>query len=711
MSRSDCLGALIGACALLLAAAGAGHARTASDVRPPAVTDFTAPAAMDSLQLSPDGRRVLFVRNPQPGDPSGTPVMVVIVDLTNPEMPGVSRLPLPEMDVRWAAWGNDQRILLGLEMTAGIRGGGAVVVDAQGAYRRVTEVRRSQIMSVRADATDPVMLFDFSSRRFNHIFNTRLDQVTDFLRHDPDYVMLPARTSTGTFNLYRVNIETGRARVAERGSDATIAFFTNSAGEATMRWDVVRLGRAIRIMVREPGSRRWRTAQRVPINEFGRLQRDYQWIARAESDSEALVFWRDPETGTTGLHRYAFSTGELAGAVFQRPDFDIGQVLIDPVSFRAMGVSWSDTHRRLEMFDPEIASHMEGLKAFFGEDTLPAPVQRVGERLLIRADGPTEPGAYYLYDMQTARVWPIGHRQPLLAGRALAQVEPYHYTARDGTALFGYLTHPAEPAGAPPPLVVLPHGGPELRDHHEFDRLAQLIAAAGYMVFQPQFRGSYGFGREFAEAGYGEWGGLIQTDITDGVRDVLASGLADPERVCAAGWSFGGYSALMQAILEPDMYRCIIAGAAPTDLPAMLEWLSEDGGDALDYFHRAMGDPRTDMDRLAGFSPARRAAEIRAPVLLLHGRRDDVVPPEQSELMAEALSAANVAHIYTPHDGNHAISSDRQWTQVAVHITFFLHEYLQPLRSIVLQQREVDPDEAEETTVILQPFGGWDVPH
>jgi dipeptidyl aminopeptidase/acylaminoacyl peptidase len=711
MSGFNRLGVLAAACAALWVLTGASGAQTLSDTRPPAVTDFTAPAAMTSLQLSPDGRRLLYIRNAQPGDPEGTPVMVVIVNLTDPDSPAISRLPLPDMDVRWVAWGNNQRILLGLELTAEIRGGGTVVIDGQGQLRHISEVRRSQIMSVRADATDPVMLFDFSSRRFNHIFNTRLDNVTDFLRHDPEHVLIPARSASGTFSLYRVNIETGRARVAEGGSDATIAFFTNSSGQATMRWDIVRFGRAVRIMVREPGSRRWRTAQRVPINEFGRLQRDYEWVARAESDSEALVYWRDPQAGTTGLYRYAFSTGELAGAVFSRTDYDIGHILIDPVSFRAIGVSWSDTHRRLEMFDPQIARHVEGLKAFFGEDTLPAPVQQVGERLLIRADGPTEPGSYYLYDMNAARIWPLGHRQPLLAGRALARVEPHHYTARDGTQLFGYLTIPAEPAGNPPPLVVMPHGGPELRDHHEFDRLAQLVASAGYLVFQPQFRGSYGFGREFAEAGYGQWGDLIQSDITDGARDVLARGLADPGRVCAVGWSFGGYSALMQAILEPDMYRCIIAGAAPTDLPVMLDWIGEDGGDVLEYFHRAMGDPRTDMDRLIAFSPARRAAEIRAPVLLLHGRRDGVVPVEQSELMAEALSAVNADHNFVPHLGNHGISTDSQWTHVATRITLFLHEHLQPMRSVVYRQREIDPDEAEEVTVVLEPFGGMDVPH
>ncbi|MCC5996843.1 MAG: S9 family peptidase [Oceanicaulis sp.] len=689
---------------VLLAPLGAGAAL--ADLRPPAVTDFTAPAAMEAPQLSPDGRSLLFVREPQPGDPENTPAHVVIVDLSEPDAPRSSSLPLPDITVRWAAWGNNERVLLGLEMMAGIRGPGLRAVRSDGTRTRITELRRSQIMSVRRDGADPVMLFDFSSRRFNHLFNTRLDHVSDFLLDDPAHVLLPARTATGALDLYRVNIETGRARVDVRGSDATIAFFTNAAGEATMRWDLAGYGRDMRILVRAPGTRRWRTAQRVPVNEFQRLQRDYEWAARAAAHDEALVFWRDPGTGTTGLYRYAFSTRDLAGEAFSSPDYDVGAVMVDPVTLTALGVTWSDTHRRVIMFDHEIDAHMPALAEFFGEDTLALPVQRVGERVLIKATGPTEPGAYYLYDMNAARIWPIGHRQPLLAERALARVEPHHYTARDGTELFGYVTWPARPAGDPPPLVVLPHGGPEVRDHHDFDRFAQLIAAQGYLVFQPQYRGSYGFGRAFAEAGYGEWGGLIQTDITDGVRDLLGRGLADPDRVCAAGWSFGGYSALMQAILEPDMYRCVIAGAAPTDLPDMLDWMADDGGEALEYMERAMGDPRTDMDRLIAFSPARRAGEIRAPVLLLHGRRDGIVPIEQSETMDAALTAAGAEHSFIPHNGGHGIATDRQWAHVATRMVFFLFDHLQTPHGVIVREREreTDPSRTQTVTVILEPF-------
>ncbi|KAA5803615.1 S9 family peptidase [Alkalicaulis satelles] len=679
----------------------------AGQPRPPAITDFTAPAAMENPQLSPDGRSLLFVREPQPADPAGTPNQIVIIDLTDPGEPRATRLPLPDMTVRWAAWGNNERVLLGLELMAQVRGAGFQAVRSDGTRTRITEIRRSQIMSVRRDGQDPVMLFDFSSRQFNHLFNTRLDQVSDFLLHDPDHVLLPARSSAGSLNLYRVNIETGRARVAVSGSEATIAFFTNAAGEATMRWDLAGYGQDLRILVRAPGTRRWRTAQRVPVNEFQRLQRDYEWTARSDVHDEALVYWNNPETGTTGLYRYAFSTRELAGAAFSHPEYDVSGVIVDPLTLTALGVTWSDTRRRLMMFDEDINAHLPALAAFFGEDTLAFPVQRVGERVLIKVTGPGEPGVFYLYDMDASQIWPIGDRQPLLARRALARVSVHDYGARDGTGLFGYLTWPQTPAGDPPPLVVLPHGGPEARDHHDFDRLAQLIAAQGYLVFQPQFRGSHGFGRAFAEAGYGQWGGLIQSDITDGVRDLLERGLVDPDRVCAVGWSFGGYSALMQAVLEPGLYRCVIAGAAPSDLPDLLGWLEDEGGEVFDYARRAMGDPNTAMDQLIAYSPARRAREIQAPVLLLHGRRDGVVPVEQSRIMERALKAARVEHSYIPHNGGHNIATDRQWAHVATRIVFFLFDHLQTPRGALAQaRREMDSADGEIVDIIVEidPF-------
>jgi dipeptidyl aminopeptidase/acylaminoacyl peptidase len=193
------------------------------------------------------------------------------------------------------------------------------------------------------------------------------------------------------------------------------------------------------------------------------------------------------------------------------------------------------------------------------------------------------------------------------------------------------------------PLVVIPHGGPEDRDNLDFDVFSQVVATRGYLVLQPNFRGSSGYGRAFAEAGYGQWGGKMQDDITDGVRKLIDSGQADPKRICIFGASYGGYAALTAGALNPDLYKCVVSWAGISDLRRFVGFAAEgptaDRMIVRDYKLRAIGDPIKDKDRLTQSSPVTYAAQYRPPVLLIHGDQDARVPIEQSREMANALKA------------------------------------------------------------------------
>jgi dipeptidyl aminopeptidase/acylaminoacyl peptidase len=193
-------------------------------------------------------------------------------------------------------------------------------------------------------------------------------------------------------------------------------------------------------------------------------------------------------------------------------------------------------------------------------------------------------------------------------------------------------------------LVVLVHGGPAARDNPGFDWWAQAIASRGYAVLQPQFRGSAGFGRKFLEAGFGEWGAKMQTDVSDGVRDLVKQGIIDPKRVCIAGASYGGYAALAGAVFDAGAYRCAVADAPPADLRGLLAYektvSNSDQNAAVRYWDRFMGVQRPNDPRLDAISPARHADQAAIPVLLIHGQDDTVVPYEQSKIMAGALKRA-----------------------------------------------------------------------
>jgi len=212
------------------------------------------------------------------------------------------------------------------------------------------------------------------------------------------------------------------------------------------------------------------------------------------------------------------------------------------------------------------------------------------------------------------------------------------YVAADGLALHGVLTLPRGRAAGKLPLVVLPHGGPAARDHAEFDWWAQALASRGYAVFQPNFRGSTGYGPAFQIAGNGQWGTKMQTDISDGVAALAARGIIDPKRACIMGASYGGYAALAGVTLQQGLYRCAVSVAGVADLQLMKADELGVGPTRVQARNWAtLIGARTD---LAAISPAMAAARADAPVLLIHGRDDTVVPYAQSTRMAGQLRAA-----------------------------------------------------------------------
>lgn len=262
--------------------------------------------------------------------------------------------------------------------------------------------------------------------------------------------------------------------------------------------------------------------------------------------------------------------------------------------------------------------------------------------------------------MKTLRADPIGELYPHVPTRAIAEVRPVSYRAADGLEIRGFLTLPPERPAKALPLIVLPHGGPQSHDTGGFDWWAQALASRGYAVLQPNFRGSSGRGLAFVRAGYGEWGRKMQTDLSDGVRHLAAQGTIDPQRVCIVGGSYGGYAALAGATLNPGVYRCAVSINGVSDLREMLADVARETGQrspSIRYWSRFMGVGRRTDKALDEVSPARRAAETRAAVLLIHGRDDTVVPHRQSELMASALRrAGKPARLITLDGEDHWLS-------------------------------------------------------
>ncbi len=271
--------------------------------------------------------------------------------------------------------------------------------------------------------------------------------------------------------------------------------------------------------------------------------------------------------------------------------------------------------------------------------------------MLLYVEGKDDAGSYYTIDLAAGSTEFIASNYPGIAAAWLSPKAPIQYKAADGLDIHGYLTLPPGKAPSGLALVVLPHGGPHARDYADFDWQAQCLAAQGYAVLQPNFRGSSGYNRTFLDAGNGQWGRKMQTDLSDGVRYLAQQGTIDKTRVAILGASYGGYAALAGATLDPGVYRCAISIAGVSDVAAHLDWEIEREGDQWNPDIRYMQLMLGDKSGYDSVSPAKQAARAYCPILLIHGTNDSVVDYRQSQLMDQALSQAGKPHEFITLQG------------------------------------------------------------
>ena len=261
--------------------------------------------------------------------------------------------------------------------------------------------------------------------------------------------------------------------------------------------------------------------------------------------------------------------------------------------------------------------------------------------VLIFVEGEGNSGTYYSIDFRKGGYKEIGQQYPDLPPEWVAEKAPYSYKAADGLDIPAWLTLPVDRDPVKLALVVLPHGGPQTAEGGNFDFLSQALSSRGYAVLQPNYRGSDGYGSDFTAKGYGEFGRKMQTDLSDGVRDLVQKGMVDPKRVAIFGGSYGGYAALAGITLDPGVYNCAVSLAGISDIKAFMAYELERSGYKGDsygmlYWQRYLGDD----SRWDDISPIKHIDAVKVPVMLIHGKDDTVVPFNQSNEMYQALQKA-----------------------------------------------------------------------
>lgn len=618
--------------AAALAATAPAMAQTApARSGPPPLAAYGALPALGSVSLSPDGASLAYIRHD--GDASqvlairrdGTPL--VVIDTS-------------DRRVRDVQWVSPDHIVIASATTEKVP-----------FFSSRAEVRLLDVVNVRNQHVARVMKSS-DRQAFNAVLGWSVGE------HNGETVLFVEAVTENpglySLDLYRVDLDNGRGRLHAEGASDTQGFIVRRDGTVAAR------------IAYSPASGQWRLSARS-----GGVWRDIHEVTALLDRPGVLGFGRTPDTiaiaeeveGEWRMVEIAMSDGA------DRQRFDLGASpnrTFSDSQGRLVGVGYMATYQEYEFFDPVLTEAWNILRsASPGRQLQMTSFSDDLRTIVFYMEGTGEPGGYYLYDGVAKRVSLVGRAYPGLSPADIAEVQIVRYKAADGLDLMGYLTLPSGRLREDLPLVVMPHGGPASRDYAGFDWIPQAIASRGYAVFQPQFRGSDGFGLKFLEAGYGEWGRKMQTDVSDGVRHLVGAGLVDPERVCIVGASYGGYVALAGMTLEPDVYRCAVSVAGVSDLRAMLaeeerQGARGDANPAVRYWRRFMGAESAQDTSIDAYSPARLVTPTTGPILLIHGPDDTTVPYAQSEIMHRALGRSAALVTLTGEDHYLSTAATRQ---------------------------------------------------
>jgi dienelactone hydrolase len=597
---------------------GGQAAPTAARQEPPPLSVYGALPSTELVALSPSGERIALVTV------AGDRRLMALADWRTAATLGAVDVGL--IKVRDLAWIGEARVL--------------VTTSTTDALPRIGLSRNEFFLG---------QIYDPETGRIVTMLNTpqsmfrALMGSPEILPADPRNVFVRAFSfsAPGRLGLYRVDVQSGRARLAEEMDASVEDYVLDTSGQVLARSDYDERSRVWSLHLRRDNrfEETWRTE--APLDS-PRL------LGLGTRGDSVIVDADRPDLRREGRPDAALFDVNLATGVWRpiRFEFEPETVWFHPVTRHLIGAEGrSEEGPRYAFIDPAAGALWATVQNTFPQGS-PRLVGTSHDfrRAIVFTSGAGDSGSYSLIDMDDASRALVGLAYPAITPDQVAPVSPVTYAAADGLEIHGYLTTPPGREARDLPLVVLPHGGPASHDVLGFDWWAQAIASRGYAVLQPNFRGSTGYGRDFMEAGYGEWGRKMQTDLSDGVRHLAEEGVIDPQRVCIMGASYGGYAALAGPTLDPGVYRCAVSVNGVSDLRRMVNAEAREGvqrdNQTVRYWNRFMGAERLGDRSLDERSPAQLADRADAPILLIHGRDDTVVLVEQSRLMASALRRA-----------------------------------------------------------------------
>ncbi|MBX3605199.1 MAG: S9 family peptidase [Piscinibacter sp.] len=616
------------------------------------------------VKAGPEGRIQLGVMDPR--DPSKARV---VAGYTN-------------ADIEWVGWVNDERLVFTVTDNqlpyAEQVGEGLFAIDREGKQPIRTLIRRKE--APRADTASRIQERGQGLSPFH---------VPHSLLRDGSADMLVERLTFGSHwelihrELFRLDTANGQVRSIDGGKL-----------ERVRRWAVDSQGVARVAESRRDGKDRvhwragadadWQLLQESEVHTLEGREMVPLAVGSGSTLYATMALASRPDFGT--LVRQDMAQPEGAPQPLLALDgYDFSGTLVFGAGGELLGVHYLADARSTQWFDERLKKIQADV-----DRQLPGTANRLdcglcgpGALVLVTAWSDRQPQVYLAYDPSTGKLTGLSNSRPAVKPQQMAQRDMVRIRARDGLSLPLHVTRPAG-GGGPAPAVVLVHGGPYVRGGEwKWDATSQFLASRGYAVIEPEFRGSTGFGRAHFRAGWKQWGLAMQDDIADATRWAIEQKIADPQRICIAGGSYGGYAALMGLVRDPALFRCAVDWAGVTDIDLMytINW-----SDLSPTWRRygmpaLVGDRDKDKDQFAATSALRQAARITQPVLLAYGGEDRRVPIDHGQKLRDALKPhnADVEWIEYPDEGHGWMKEANQvdfWTRVEA----FLERHLKNAR-------------------------------
>ena len=468
-------------------------------------------------------------------------------------------------------------------------------------------------------------------------------RIEDDLENDPDYMLVSLnKRDPRIHDVYRLNINDGALTLIAENPGNIMGWMTDNDGK--LRIATTSDGVNTSLLYRDSEEQSF---EPILTTNFKESVSPLYFTF----DNKSLYVSSNRGRDKSAIYKFDLNTAKETDLIFEHNEVDVYGLMRSEKRKIITGVTYTTDKRQIKFFDKWRENLQKKLeKKLPGVEVAISDLSKDETKAIIISYSDKSRGTYYYYDIEDDILSELAELSPWINENYMSEMKPISYQSRDGLTIHGYLTLPANSDGKKLPVIINPHGGPWARDYWGFNSEVQFFANRGYAVLQMNFRGSVGYGREFWEISFKEWGKTMQDDITDGVNWLIEQGIADKNKIAIYGASYGGYATLAGLAFTPELYACGVDYVGVSNIFTLLETLPPYWELGRQMMYEMIGNPETEKELLKAASPLFHADKIKAPLFIAQGANDPRVKKSESDQIVEALKNRGIDVPYMVKD-------------------------------------------------------------